>query len=90
MREGIWQGFEELTFDRDGSTGYRFNSSAADLAAAESGDLAERETGRAVEWTCDADSDDLELSITPEALANLVARARTHCPGCDGQCGRQG
>jgi hypothetical protein len=38
----------------------------------------------------DDDPDDLELSITPEALAILVTRARAHCPGCSGECGRQG
>lgn len=56
-------------------------------------DLATYEPACEVEWTTEVEDDsDLEdgmdVSMSVPAYASLLVRARAHCPGCSGSCGR--
>ena len=86
MRNSGTYELEELVSDIDGSTAYRI----ADPDTAGSWERAKRVPSADIQWTCEDDdeSDDLEISITATALAILVSRAGSHCPGCPGECGR--
>lgn len=86
MRNSGVYDFEELLSVVDGSNAYRFGAEQVDHAAAESRNTPD--DGPEMTWTVEDDEDDLEFSITPTALASLVNRARAHCPGCPGTCGR--
>lgn len=85
MRESGVYPFEELVSDVDGSAAFRWSDDQVNFAAAHSGD---QEEGPEMVWSVEDDEDDLEMSITPRALAVLVNRGRAHCAGCAGACGR--
>jgi len=87
MRESGIYSFEELVSDVDGSEAFRWGADSVRTSMAESWD-ASQESGPEMAWSVEDDDDDLELSITPRALAVLVTRGRTHCEGCAGTCGR--
>lgn len=86
MRESGVYSFEELVSDVDGSAAFRWSDDQAAYAAAHSGDQAE---GPEMTWSVEDDDDDLELSITPRALAVLMRYARIgrHYTGCS-NCAR--
>lgn len=86
-REPGTYGLEELTSTVDGHIAYR----VADPDISGSWSRSQIEPPDDIHWIVDdsPDDDDLEISITAEALGELVRRARDHCAGCPGSgCGR--
>ena len=83
MRNSGDYSLEELVSDIDGSHAYR----VTDPDTAGSWERAMIEPDTDIQWCAvdDDESDDLEISITAEALAILVARGRAHCPGSTGE-----
>lgn len=88
MREPGNYTLEELTSDIDGSEAYRFSADTVSGLLGDSWESAQEVPNPAIQWTVDDLDDDDDLSISLEAYASLVNRARTHCPGCDGGCNR--
>lgn len=86
MRNSGNYSLEELTSDIDGSHAYR----VTDPDTAGSWERAMIEPSADIQWCAvdDDESDDLDLSITADALAILVRRGGVHCAGCPGECGR--
>lgn len=86
MRKAGNYSLTELTSTVDGHKAYL----VADPDISGSWDRAQLEPSADIQWTADdLDDDDLEISITAEALGDLVRRARDHCAGCPGSgCGR--
>jgi len=78
---------EELTSDLDGSVAFQYRDDSVIRAMAGSWEGSDADLDPGIRWSVDLDDDDLEISITPEGLANLVGRARTCCEACPG-CNR--
>ena len=72
---------EECIGSEDGSKFWRYPSVVSD--SPENADDLETNS---LEWTCEPDTDDLEvvISIDPDLLATLVRGARAHCVACPG------
>jgi hypothetical protein len=88
MRDPGLYPLDKLISFVDGSTAYRVRPDFANDAMADSWNASLVEPDPGIEWTVDDEPDDLEISLTVEAYASLVGRARTHCPGCTGPCER--
>lgn len=89
MRESGVYRLEELMSDTDGSLAYRYQDAAVSSAISGSWEAANVDLDPDIEWTCDdLEDDDLEVSMTVEAYARLVSRARRHCEGCSVECSR--
>lgn len=87
---GEWLPLEELRMDRDGSKAYRFPLDDQSSRMAESWESAAMESD-GMEWSCEPDDlgeDDLDVPVSGGLLADLVRRAATCCPTCDGSCAR--
>ena len=87
MRDSGIYSLDELTSTVDGSKAYR----VANPDIGGSWERAQIAPDPAITWECgpddESDDHDLEVSVTLAAYASLVARARTHCPNCEG-CAR--
>lgn len=89
MRKSGTYSLEELISDVDGSEAYRFSDETVSSVAGNSWEGAQEVPNPAITWTvedCDHEDDDLAISL--EAYAVLLERARRHCEGCSGTCGR--
>lgn len=87
MRNSGNYSLDELTSTVDGSLAYR----VANPDIGGSWERAQEIPSADIQWECapddESDDHDLEVSLTLPAYASLVARARTHCPSCEG-CAR--
>lgn len=87
-REPGTYALDELVSDIDGSTAFQVRPDLVNNLVADSWESATGDLDTGIVWTCEPDDDDLDIAITPDALAALVRRARAHCAGCPGGCDR--
>lgn len=81
IEEGRHPMLIEYVSDTGTPNGYRY-----DLPGSGSWDVANSEPATDMTWEVgpDDDTDDLEISLTLPAYADLVSRARAHCVACEG------
>jgi hypothetical protein len=92
MRKPGTYDLAELVSDTDGSLAYRMHADDQTEVIAGSWEAAQVDLDPKIEWVMEDDEDqsldDPEISMTVEAYARLVSRARRHCEGCSVECGR--